>query len=135
MSPTPFPSMVGHPSCVRYSTFPLQSQTMFSLALPPAGDHPQTIKQPAGISGLGPPPGSVTFCPAQSVPELSKGGVQLGQGGGLAHINGLAGFGPGVLNPAALSALAGGGGGGRGGTSHQTHEMTVPNEIIGCVIG
>ena len=33
----------------------------------------------------------------------------------------------------ALAALAGGGG--RGGSSHQTHEMTVPNEIIGCVIG
>jgi poly(rC)-binding protein 2/3/4 len=48
---------------------------------------------------------------------------------GLSHINGLAGFGPGVLNPAA------GGGGGRGANTHQTHEMTVPNEIIGCVIG
>ena len=33
----------------------------------------------------------------------------------------------------ALAALAGGGG--RGASSHQTHEMTVPNEIIGCVIG
>jgi len=50
-------------------------------------------------------------------------------GSGLSHINGLAGFGPGVLNPAA------GGGGGRGANTHQTHEMTVPNEIIGCVIG
>merc|ERR1719398_623729 len=49
-------------------------------------------------------------------------------GSGLSHINGLAGFGPGVLNPA-------GGGGGRGANTHQTHEMTVPNEIIGCVIG
>ena len=28
-----------------------------------------------------------------------------------------------------------GGGGGRGANTHQTHEMTVPNEIIGCVIG
>ena len=33
----------------------------------------------------------------------------------------------------ALAALAGGGG--RGASTHQTHEMTVPNEIIGCVIG
>ena len=33
----------------------------------------------------------------------------------------------------ALAALAGGGG--RGTSTHQTHEMTVPNEIIGCVIG
>ena len=33
-----------------------------------------------------------------------------------------------------LSFLAGGGGG-RGANTHQTHEMTVPNEIIGCVIG
>ena len=30
---------------------------------------------------------------------------------------------------------AGGGGGARGASTHQTHEMTVPNEIIGCVIG
>ena len=80
---------------------------------------------------------------------------QLGKAGllpptGLNHINGLNGFGPGVLSPAgwflsvssqpswafifpALAALAGGGG--RGASSHQTHEMTVPNEIIGCVIG
>ena len=34
---------------------------------------------------------------------------------------------------AALAALAGGSG--RGQSTHQTHEMTVPNEIIGCVIG
>ena len=27
------------------------------------------------------------------------------------------------------------GSGGPRATSHQTHEMTVPNEIIGCVIG
>lgn len=25
--------------------------------------------------------------------------------------------------------------GARGANTHQTHEMTVPNEIIGCVIG
>merc|ERR1719300_659047 len=51
-------------------------------------------------------------------------------------LNGLSGFGPGVLSPAALAALAGGSGsGGPRATSHQTHEMTVPNEIIGCVIG
>ena len=36
------------------------------------------------------------------------------------------------IRPSALAALAGGG---RGASSHQTHEMTVPNEIIGCVIG
>ena len=44
----------------------------------------------------------------------------------------------------ALAALAGAGAGvGQAGarnqnivtSSHQTHEMTVPNEIIGCVIG
>ena len=33
------------------------------------------------------------------------------------------------------SLCAAGGGGGRGANTHQTHEMTVPNEIIGCVIG
>ena len=35
----------------------------------------------------------------------------------------------------ALAALAGGNGRGSGAHAHQTHEMTVPNEIIGCVIG
>jgi len=67
---------------------------------------------------------------------LGKGGLLPHGAGGLNHINGLnglAGFGPGVLSPAALAALAGGGG--RGASTHQTHEMTVPNEIIGCVIG
>jgi hypothetical protein len=77
---------------------------------------------------------------------------------GLGHINGLAGFGPPVLNTAGgwcnlitqknykffitmifiwftnYDSLVAGGGN-RGANSHQTHEMTVPNEIIGCVIG
>jgi len=113
--PQPFPPMAP---CVRYSTYPL-NQTMFSLALP--GGEQQPMK-----TGLPPP---VQFCP--QVPELGKGGLL--PPGGLSHINGLAGFGPGVLSPAALAALAGSGG--RGASTHQTHEMTVPNEIIGCVIG
>ena len=35
----------------------------------------------------------------------------------------------------ALAALAGGSCRAQVASSHQTHEMTVPNEIIGCVIG
>jgi len=74
-------------------------------------------------------PTSQAFLPTYT--QLGKGGLL--PPGGLSHINGLAGFGPGVLSPAALAALAGSGG--RGASTHQTHEMTVPNEIIGCVIG
>jgi len=74
-------------------------------------------------------PTTQAFLPPYS--QLGKGGLL--PPGGLSHINGLAGFGPGVLSPAALAALAGSGG--RGASTHQTHEMTVPNEIIGCVIG
>ena len=38
----------------------------------------------------------------------------------------------GILNPAALALLAGGA---RPPAPHQTHEMTVPNELIRCIIG
>ena len=95
-----------------------------------------------------------SLCPDSSLRHLlsSLGYFQLGKSllppaAGLNHINGLNGFGPGVLSPAGLSpteifslhkycsALAALAGGGRGASSHQTHEMTVPNEIIGCVIG
>jgi poly(rC)-binding protein 2/3/4 len=37
-----------------------------------------------------------------------------------------------LLNPAALAMLSGQG---RSANSQQTHEMTVPNELIGCIIG
>ncbi|TRY68366.1 hypothetical protein TCAL_04436 [Tigriopus californicus] len=58
---------------------------------------------------------------------------------GLSNLNGLAaaaaGFGnSGALNPAALAALAASGHN-RPQSSQQTHEMTVPNELIGCIIG
>jgi len=112
--PLPFPHMAP---CLRYSTFPAPHQTMYSLATLHPG-HEQPPLKP----GL---PPQVQYCP--QLPELGKGGMV--PPGGLSHINGLAGFGPGVLNPAALA------GGGRGANTHQTHEMTVPNEIIGCVIG
>jgi transcription antitermination factor NusA-like protein len=112
----PFPQISP---CLRYSSFPAPHQTMYSLALHP-GHEQSPMKQ-----GL---PPQVQYCP--QVPELGKGGML--PPGGLSHINGLTGFGPGVLNPAALAALSGMG---RGANTHQTHEMTVPNEIIGCVIG
>ncbi|CAH1102068.1 unnamed protein product [Psylliodes chrysocephalus] len=61
---------------------------------------------------------------------------------GLAAL-GLGGLGPtaaGGLNPAALAALAGSqlrttNTRNQQNTNHQTHNMTVPNELIGCVIG
>ena len=36
------------------------------------------------------------------------------------------------ISPPALAMLTGQG---RGQNSQQTHEMTVPNELIGCIIG
>merc|ERR1712141_453321 len=57
----------------------------------------------------------------------------------LSALNGLGGFtgcgSAGALNPAALAALAGHHQQGRPQTTQQTHEMTVPNELIGCIIG
>ena len=41
-------------------------------------------------------------------------------------------LGGGILNPATLALLAGHT---RPPAPHQTHEMTVPNELIGCIIG
>jgi len=43
------------------------------------------------------------------------------------------GCGNGMLNPAALAVLAAQQP--RPATTQQTHEMTVPNELIGCIIG
>lgn len=52
---------------------------------------------------------------------------------GLSGLNGLGGFPAGGLSHAALAALAGHQN--RPQSSQQTHEMTVPNELIGCIIG
>eukprot|EP00094_Tigriopus_californicus_P004605 TCALIF_04436-PA protein Name:"Similar to PCBP3 Poly(rC)-binding protein 3 (Homo sapiens)" AED:0.24 eAED:0.24 QI:339/0.85/0.75/1/0.57/0.75/8/0/436 len=72
-----------------------------------------------------------------NIPKTGKlGPIPLA---GLSNLNGLAaaaaGFGnSGALNPAALAALAASGHN-RPQSSQQTHEMTVPNELIGCIIG
>ncbi|KAJ8961711.1 hypothetical protein NQ318_021311 [Aromia moschata] len=55
-------------------------------------------------------------------------------------LGGLAPSGAGGLNPAALAALAGSqlrtsNSRNQQNTNQQTHEMTVPNELIGCIIG
>ncbi|CAH2105698.1 unnamed protein product [Euphydryas editha] len=78
-----------------------------------------------------------------AVPAQDMGGLAKSPLAGLAAL-GLGGLGPantGGLNPAALAALAGS----QLRTSNQTrnapatnqqsHEMTVPNELIGCIIG
>jgi len=124
-SPSPLMSP-GYPvgPCVRYTAVPL-SPSLYPMM-------------------SGPEPPKPVYC--QAPLEYGKG-MYGGPGGGYTMSGaapgmvGLPGFGPGVLSPAALAALAGGGGGGGGcrnqvvAQSHQTHEMTVPNEIIGCVIG
>ncbi|XP_053603978.1 poly(rC)-binding protein 3 isoform X2 [Plodia interpunctella] len=71
------------------------------------------------------------------------GGLAKSPLAGLAAL-GLGGLGPansGGLNPAALAALAGSqlrsssGGRSQPASNQQSHEMTVPNELIGCIIG
>merc|ERR1712156_418820 len=47
-------------------------------------------------------------------------------------INGSNVFGNGIFSPSAVSMLAGQG---RAPQTQQTHEMTIPNELIGCIIG
>jgi len=63
------------------------------------------------------------------------GSIQLASLSALNGIGGFTGGSAGALNPAALAALAGHHQQGRPQTTQQTHEMTVPNELIGCIIG
>ncbi|XP_053603981.1 poly(rC)-binding protein 3 isoform X4 [Plodia interpunctella] len=78
-----------------------------------------------------------------AVPAQDMGGLAKSPLAGLAAL-GLGGLGPansGGLNPAALAALAGSqlrsssGGRSQPASNQQSHEMTVPNELIGCIIG
>ncbi|XP_023342245.1 poly(rC)-binding protein 2 [Eurytemora carolleeae] len=111
-SPTPLMSP-GYPlgPCVRYTAVPL-NPSMFPLMHGAPEPKPIYCQQPL---------------------EYGKGMMPAAY----AQMNGIPGFGPGILSPAALSALAGTGNCRNQAlaSSHQTHEMTVPNEIIGCVIG
>jgi len=63
--------------------------------------------------------------PTTVQPQIGKMGLQMSSLNG----NPLASN---LLNPAALAMLSGQG---RSASSQQTHEMTVPNELIGCIIG
>ncbi|XP_047526376.1 poly(rC)-binding protein 3 isoform X3 [Pieris napi] len=78
-----------------------------------------------------------------AVPAQDMGGLGKSPLAGLAAL-GLGGLAPGNaggLNPAALAALAGSQlrtsnqGRNQPATNQQSHEMTVPNELIGCIIG
>ncbi|XP_013164842.1 PREDICTED: poly(rC)-binding protein 3 isoform X1 [Papilio xuthus] len=78
-----------------------------------------------------------------AVPAQDIGGLAKSPLAGLAAL-GLGGLGPANtsgLNPAALAALAGSQlrtanqGRNQPATNQQSHEMTVPNELIGCIIG
>ena len=48
-------------------------------------------------------------------------------------VNGVNPLGNGMINPTALALLTGQGR--SPAAQQQTHEMTVPNELIGCIIG
>ncbi|XP_048007534.1 poly(rC)-binding protein 3 isoform X8 [Leguminivora glycinivorella] len=78
-----------------------------------------------------------------AVPAQDMGGLAKSPLAGLAALGlgGLAPGGAGGLNPAALAALAGSQlrtsnqSRNQPATNQQSHEMTVPNELIGCIIG
>jgi len=77
------------------------------------------------------------FQPSQAVLPHNPAAVQQQQMGKLSggvQFNALNGnpLGTNLLNPAALAMLTGPS---RSASSQQTHEMTVPNELIGCIIG
>jgi len=109
--------------CLRYTAVPLSASLIpyLSGAIPAEPPKPIYCQTPIEY-GKGVFPG---------------GGYNPGVTG-VPGVNPVPGFGPGVLSPAALAALAGSTNQRPNPTmasSHQTHEMTVPNEIIGCVIG
>jgi len=72
--------------------------------------------------------------PVQPQQVATSAGQQQQMGKLGLHINTMNGnpLGTNLLNPAALAMLSGQG---RSANSQQTHEMTVPNELIGCIIG
>merc|ERR550532_3134165 len=92
---------------------------------PHMAPHPQPHHQltTSGFYNCGPA--------ASATAEAGKlGSIPLA---GLSALNGLGGFNAGGLSHAALAALTGHQN--RPQSSQQTHEMTVPNELIGCIIG
>lgn len=90
----------------------------------------KAITVPGGVHGL-----PAFFQPtSQAVVPHNPTAVQPQIGKMGMHMNTMNGnpLGTNLLNPAALAMLTGQG---RGQNSQQTHEMTVPNELIGCIIG
>ncbi|XP_065156401.1 poly(rC)-binding protein 3-like isoform X3 [Atheta coriaria] len=78
--------------------------------------------------------------PAHLMPDMSGIGKNPLAGLAALGLGGLAPTNTGGLNPAALAALAGSqlrtsNSRNQQNSNQQTHEMTVPNELIGCVIG
>jgi len=105
---------------------------------PPKGmTVPYSPLKSVSMGGL---PGAATmpaiFQPSQAVmqtPAVSPAQFgRVGPGMPLNAINGSNVFGNGIFTPAALAMLAGQV---RAPQSQQTHEMTIPNELIGCIIG
>ena len=92
----------------------------------------------AGMPGSGamPSPPTALFQPQQTALVAASQAVNPAQLGKVSlPMSAISQANPlknGLLNPAALSVLSGQG---RGPSSQQTHEMTVPDELIGCIIG
>ena len=70
------------------------------------------------VPGMLPPPGHPGLIPYQPQPIIGMGGAPM-PGGGFARPAG-----PGGAPPPAMTS-----------NSTQTHEMSIPNDLIGCIIG
>eukprot|EP00096_Caligus_rogercresseyi_P006024 TRINITY_DN2215_c0_g1_i2.p1 TRINITY_DN2215_c0_g1~~TRINITY_DN2215_c0_g1_i2.p1 ORF type:complete len:455 (-),score=96.22 TRINITY_DN2215_c0_g1_i2:1953-3317(-) len=85
---------------------------------------------------------NILYSPTPERQNLDAGKLGSIPLSGLSTLNGLAGFTNGAINPAALAALANQQQqqnrtppATAAASQQQTHEMTVPNELIGCIIG
>jgi len=120
------PQLAGNSPLMYYPNSPIAPQHMFS---PPIHLNLGTNTPPHREDQMKKP--SVA-APVQSVPNMAPtihSLPKIPQSLGFHSVNGLVGIGSPIMGPPGVQN------GGRGSSNHQVHEMTVPNEIIGCVIG
>jgi len=107
---------------------PLKAVTVAGLPGSPAG----LPSLPAAALFQQPQPAALVAAAASqamatnTAAQLGKVGLPINAISGISHLQN------GLLNPTALAVLSSQA---RGPSSQQTHEMTVPNELIGCIIG
>jgi len=105
---------------------------------PPKGmTVPYNPLKPVTVGGMAPPLPPMLqppqpFLQTQPIPQPQFGRVGLPLSTVHSTVHGSNVFGNGMFSPAALAMLAGQV---RAPQAQQTHEMTIPNELIGCIIG